>query len=104
MKIPPISIQEYTKSDFKNIISYEQCDSRQDLKVTSYVVLLDNLMNTCTDVDLLRQQKILQIFQSNEDIVNYLNMLYHDVYIDDFLYKGLYMDVNKYYEQTWNRW
>ncbi|KAB1207399.1 hypothetical protein CJ030_MR5G015903 [Morella rubra] len=104
MKIPSISIQEYTESDFRNIIAYEQCDPRRDLKVTSYVVLLDNLINTSKDVDLLRQQKILQISQSNEDIASYLNRLYHDVYIDDFLYKGMYVDVNKYYEQTWNRW
>ncbi|KAB1213067.1 hypothetical protein CJ030_MR5G004110 [Morella rubra] len=104
MKIPSISIQEYTESDFRNIIAYEQCDLRRDLKVTSYVVLLDNLINTSKDVDLLRRQKILQISQSNEDVANYLNRLYQDVYIDDFLYKDLYVDVNKYYEQTWNRW
>ncbi|XP_062102891.1 UPF0481 protein At3g47200-like [Humulus lupulus] len=53
LSIPTLLVQETTKTVFRNLISLEQCCPNYEPIVTSYAVLLDNLINTNTDLQIL---------------------------------------------------
>ncbi|KAK4803080.1 hypothetical protein SAY86_001283 [Trapa natans] len=54
MRIPPIVILDNAESLIRNLIAYEQCDGTCKDKITSYAVLLNNLIQSGTDLDYLR--------------------------------------------------
>ncbi|XP_008242394.1 PREDICTED: UPF0481 protein At3g47200-like [Prunus mume] len=105
MEIPPIDIGENAESLFRNLIAYEQSDpSITDCNITSYAVILDNLINTSTDADFLIQKKIILTQLSKEDIACLFNRLYSDTVVGYFCYENLTKNVNAYYQGRWHRW
>lgn len=104
LTIPTISIEDYTRPIFRNLIVFEQFDPRKDHKFTSYAVLLDNLVNSSKDVEVLKQEGILDISASKEDIASFLDRLYNDTGFQDFLYADVYSEVNGFCKHRWNRW
>ncbi|ONH97756.1 hypothetical protein PRUPE_7G208100 [Prunus persica] len=105
MEIPPIDIGENAESLFRNLIAYEQSDpSIRDCNITSYAVILDNLINTSTDADFLIQKEIIVTQLSKEDIACLFNRLYSDTVVGYFCYVELTENVNAYYQDRWHRW
>ncbi|BFG25206.1 hypothetical protein CerSpe_114800 [Prunus speciosa] len=105
MKIPPIVVNENGESLFRNLIVYEQCEaSVYECKITSYAVVLDNLINTSSDVDILMQKGILFTHLSKEDIASFFNKLYNNTIPGQFSYKELTDKVNEHYHRRFNRW
>ncbi|CAL9014811.1 unnamed protein product [Prunus brigantina] len=109
--IPPLGIDEKTGPLFRNLIAFEQCHHSRLHKITSYAVLMDNLIDTSKDVDLLREKIILVNWLSPEDAAQFFNELYNDTTVIGFYYGSLCKDVNKYYNTyqntwmgTWNKW
>ncbi|KAF8378116.1 hypothetical protein HHK36_029453 [Tetracentron sinense] len=103
LEIPPIFLQENAESIFRNLIAFEQCDPECTHSITSYAVLLDNLINTGKDVDFLSREKIIVNVLSNEDISLFFNRLYHDAVVNSFSYTLLSRELNKYCRKPWNR-
>ncbi|KAB1217339.1 hypothetical protein CJ030_MR4G020982 [Morella rubra] len=66
MVISTVTIGENTESLFRNLIAFEQFDPSKNYEITSFVVQLENLTNTSSDIVFLRQQGIQQIFSRNE--------------------------------------
>ncbi|KAI5320183.1 hypothetical protein L3X38_039891 [Prunus dulcis] len=105
MEIPPISIEENAESLFRNLIAYEQCDpSIKSCNITSYAVILDNLINTSKDADFLIPKQIIVTKLSKEDIACLFNRLYSDTIVGYFCYVELTKNVNEYYQDRWHRW
>ncbi|CAL9012417.1 unnamed protein product, partial [Prunus brigantina] len=105
MKIPPIVVNENGESLFRNLIVYEQCEaSVYECKITSYAVVLDNLITTSSDVDILMQKGILFTHLSKEDIASFFNKLYNNTIPGHFSYKELTDKVNEHYHGRFNRW
>ncbi|KAM3761202.1 hypothetical protein ACB098_01G250100 [Castanea mollissima] len=104
LKIPPLDIQETTEALFRNIISFEQCYPNCEPRLTSYAVLLDNLINTRKDVDILRKNKIINNWVNPEDVIPFFNKLYYNAFVKDIYYKSIYSKVNIYYNRRWPRW
>ncbi|KAK9289639.1 hypothetical protein L1049_007797 [Liquidambar formosana] len=52
--IPPMRIDETTKSLLRNLIAYEQCRSSAQQHITSYAILLGTLIHSAPDVELLQ--------------------------------------------------
>ncbi|XP_021823087.1 UPF0481 protein At3g47200-like [Prunus avium] len=102
--IPPLGIDEKTGPLFRNLIAFEQCHHGRLHKITSYAVLMDNLIDTSKDVDLLREKKILANWLSPEDASQFFNELYNDTTVTGFYYRDLCNDVNEYYNTDWNKW
>ncbi|KAI5341378.1 PREDICTED: UPF0481 [Prunus dulcis] len=102
--IPPLGIDEKTGPLFRNLIAFEQCHHSRLHKITSYAVLMDNLIDTNKDVELLRERGILANWLSPEDAAQFFNELYNDTTVIGFYYRGLCNDVNKYYNTDWNKW
>lgn len=60
LKIPPLVIHETTETIFRNLISFEQCYHSCYPRITSYAILLDRLINTTKDIEILCETGIIQ--------------------------------------------
>ncbi|KAF3435212.1 hypothetical protein FNV43_RR22299 [Rhamnella rubrinervis] len=104
IEIPPLIIEETTEPMFRNMIAYEQCFHRCFDKVTSYAVLMDNLINSSKDVEHLSDCGIIDNWLSAEKASMLFNNLYNDTLVTNFYYATLCGRVNKYYMTKWHRW
>ncbi|XP_015867727.3 UPF0481 protein At3g47200 [Ziziphus jujuba] len=103
-KIPLLFINETTESIFRNLIAFEQCYHSCDDKITSYAILMGNLINTGKDVEKLSDEGIISNWLSAEDASQCFNRLYNDTFVTNFHYYGLCTKVNAYYRTKWHRW
>ncbi|KAL4653151.1 hypothetical protein ACB092_01G282000 [Castanea dentata] len=76
LEIPPLGIEETTETLFQNIISFEQCCPDCELRFTSYTILLDNLINTSKDMDILYKNKVIDSWLNPYDVVPFFNKLW----------------------------
>lgn len=97
--IPPLVIGELTESLFRNLIAFEQCYHGCSHKITSYVVLMDNLIASQKDMNLFCEKNIITNWRSAElDAYQFFNKLYNDTSLKEFLYDGLCYQVNEHYQ------
>ncbi|KAB1211771.1 hypothetical protein CJ030_MR6G025620 [Morella rubra] len=104
LKIPPLLVYEATESVFRNIISFEQCYTDCEARLTSYAILIDSLINTANDVDILRENGIIDNWINPEDTVQFFSKLYHKAYVKTFYYGSLCNEVDRYCRRSWPRW
>ncbi|KAF9666253.1 hypothetical protein SADUNF_Sadunf16G0210400 [Salix dunnii] len=104
LEIPSLLIHETTEDTIRNLISYEQCSPKCTARITSYAVLLDNLINTTKDMDILTSSGIITNWLNPEEAMQFFNKLYHDSYWKEYYYVELHQKVNKYYQRRWPRW
>ncbi|KAK4437350.1 hypothetical protein Salat_0068900 [Sesamum alatum] len=101
LTIPPLVIQESTESMFWNFLIFEMssCSSRI---FTSYVVLMDTLINNDKDVELLLRSKIL-VSRLNDikSLVSLFNGLSATVNQKDFYFEPLIQQLNRYCRSGW---
>ncbi|PON95332.1 hypothetical protein TorRG33x02_088540 [Trema orientale] len=102
MAIPPLLIQETTETVFRNLISLEQCCPNYKPIITCYAVLLDNLIDTNDDIQLLDKRKVIVNWLNNDDATKLFNRLYIDTYVKENYYYELTTEVNKYCKKSWN--
>ncbi|XWS30487.1 hypothetical protein CRYUN_Cryun24cG0121800 [Craigia yunnanensis] len=81
LEIPSLLIQETTETIFRNLISYEQCLSNCRPIFTSYTKIMDNLIDTSNDMEILCKKKIFDNWLSPEDATEFFNKLYNDTYV-----------------------
>ncbi|KAG7943532.1 hypothetical protein I3843_15G045100 [Carya illinoinensis] len=104
LKIPPLLIQETTETVFRNLIAFEQCYTDCEAWLTSYAILIDNLINTNKDVDILCESGIIHSWSNRKETVQFFNKLYHNTYVKTFYYGSLCNKVNGYCQRRWPRW
>ncbi|KAI3986942.1 hypothetical protein MKX01_039877 [Papaver californicum] len=107
LRIPRLLIHDGTKSLFLNLIAYEQCqiDCRND--ITSYVIFMDNLINSPEDVGYLHYCGIIEHWLgSDAEVADLFNRLCQEVVFDinDSYLSGLSEQVNNYYDSKWSTW
>nr|XP_004301660.2 PREDICTED: UPF0481 protein At3g47200-like [Fragaria vesca subsp. vesca] len=104
LEIPTLVIHEATEALFRNLISFEQCYHWCDSRITSYAMLLDILINTPKDMDILCKNGIIQNWLNPEEATEIFNNLYNNTNVDTFYYLELCQEVNKYCRRRWPRW
>ncbi|KAK6134887.1 hypothetical protein DH2020_031371 [Rehmannia glutinosa] len=94
--IPPLTIQESTATRFWNFLVFEMSSSSSRI-FTSYVVLMDTLINNEKDVEVLLRSKIL-LSRDNDirGLVSLSNDLSANVRQRDFYFEPLIQKVNRY--------
>ncbi|KAJ6713850.1 hypothetical protein OIU85_025471 [Salix viminalis] len=107
LKIPCLTVEDSTESLFRNLIAYEQCSqSDQHLYVTDYIALMDCLISTQEDVQILRHCGIIKNGLRDDEMVCMLfNNLGTDVMIsvrDRFYYAKLFERVEEHCAQRRN--
>lgn len=104
LEIPPLGIEETIETLFQNIISFEQCSLGCELRFTSYAVLLNNLINTSKDMDILYKNKVIDNWLNPYDMVPFFNKLYYNTHLKkEIYYQKLCKDVNEYCNRKWPR-
>ncbi|XP_034906450.2 UPF0481 protein At3g47200-like [Populus alba] len=104
LEIPPLLLQETTEVIIRNLISYEQCSPKCTDRITSYAVLLDNLINTTKDMDTFTSSGIIGNWLNPDEATQFFNKLYQDAYLKKYYYLKLCQEVNRYYRRRFPRW
>ncbi|XWS10705.1 hypothetical protein CRYUN_Cryun38cG0020500 [Craigia yunnanensis] len=106
MKIPTFVIGDDTERLFRNLIAYELF-VQGSTNVIDYVSLMDNLVNTANDVQLLRSCGVIENMLGDDEVVaKMLNKLRDYVTLcgDTFFYEEIFVNVQKHCKRPWNTW
>ncbi|XP_062095085.1 UPF0481 protein At3g47200-like isoform X2 [Humulus lupulus] len=107
LEIPKLMVTDHTEILIRNLVAFEQCHFSDNRYITDYVVLLDNLVNTPEDVDLLVKSAIIdnQLGDSNQ-VANLINKLGDGVAwsTDDYYFAETSEELCKYYGKPWHKW
>ncbi|KAM4133944.1 hypothetical protein ACJW30_01G370100 [Castanea mollissima] len=98
---------EFKVSQVRNIMALEQCDQRKPLYYTDFYLLLDRLINTTKDMDLLCDKgSVVNSLGNNNVVTSIINNLNRGIIRSDMntVYYLLCEDLNAFYEKPWNRW
>ncbi|KAJ4706269.1 hypothetical protein OWV82_019942 [Melia azedarach] len=95
--LPPMTVDDSTKSLLLNMVAYEACaDSPSDFVVTSYICFLDSLIDHAADVKELRSKSILHNFLGSDE---HVAILFNEI-ADNLVPNGeIYPDINKKIEK-----
>ncbi|KAJ4969401.1 hypothetical protein NE237_016102 [Protea cynaroides] len=97
LRIPPLKIYDYTDSILRNLIALEQCCPDYTKQISSYALLMENLIQSNKDVRLLQQKGIIvNHLDAEEDILSIFNNLCKEVEVEDHYYVGLCQQVKAY--------
>ncbi|KAM3714900.1 hypothetical protein ACJW31_01G368000 [Castanea mollissima] len=107
LEIPRLNFFDDTERQVRNIMALEQCDQRKLLYYIDFYLLLDCLINTTKDVDLLCDEGIVVYSLGDNNVVtSIINNLNRGIIRSDMntVYYPLCEDLNAFYEKPWNRW
>ncbi|KAK1568930.1 hypothetical protein Q3G72_030560 [Acer saccharum] len=104
LEIPPLLIQETTETILRNLISYEQCYPNCQPRITSYAKLMDNLIDSTRDMDILCESDVIDNWLNPDDATQFFNRLHNDAYMKMFYYNELCSRVNDHCKRWWPRW
>ncbi|GMN64755.1 hypothetical protein TIFTF001_033824 [Ficus carica] len=106
LSIPELVIDENTESLFRNLVAYEQYSKHYSLhRVVDYLQVMDCLVNSDKDVELLRHCEIIDNRVGDDvKISKMFNNLCSGVYFDrtEFYYAQMFDNVNRYCKNPWN--
>lgn len=95
IEIPCLKIYDTTESLFRNLVAYEQCSRCKHLYVTDYITLMDCLISTQEDVQILRHSGIIENGLGDDGMVC---SLFNNLGINVILSHRRYF----YYDQVFN--
>lgn len=104
--LPPINVTDHTEVLFRNLIALEQCQASGDNYVTSYLSLMDNLMDTKEDVAVLRESGIVKNYLGSEaEVAELFNGLCKGVSLPPKdVFEKLHSKVIKHYGSKFKVW
>ncbi|KAL5724165.1 hypothetical protein ACHQM5_007459 [Ranunculus cassubicifolius] len=104
-EIPPFFFGDSWTVLFPNMIALEQGRADYSEEITSYAILMDNLINSEKDVKLLRNEGIIMGSSKEDETIAYVvNNLCKEAFYENFHYDGLCYRVNEYRKKPRNRW
>ncbi|KAI3442142.1 uncharacterized protein J3R85_001458 [Psidium guajava] len=101
-----LAVHEWTEAYFRNMIAYEQCHHEYK-HISSYVILLDSLVDTPKDVDILISCGILENWLGSvDDVAHLINGIFKETVRDssEFLYSSQCESLNAYSRNRWQQW
>ncbi|KAG6512627.1 UPF0481 protein At3g47200-like [Zingiber officinale] len=107
LEIPQLRIEDGINSLLRNLIAYEQCSMNSKFRVTSYMVLMDSLINTAADVELLQQHEIIiGDLGDNQEIATLFNKLGTNVSYTsyNFYLADVVNAMRKHHDTRCNKW
>ncbi|KAF8012363.1 hypothetical protein BT93_I0496 [Corymbia citriodora subsp. variegata] len=100
LKIPPLKIHKWTRSLFLNLIAFEQSHFDCGNHVTSYVIFMNELINSPEDVRYLCNCRIIDHYlESDAQVAELFNWLCQEVALDitDSCLRDVSYDLEMYY-------
>ena len=106
LEIPKLTISGETKLTIRNLVAFEQCHYN-DNYINDYVVIMDRLVNTPKDVELLVKYGIVENrLGDNNEGSTLINKLADGVIMepDGFYFANIFKNLNVYYNTSWHKW
>ena len=105
LKIPSMKITSWTEILLRNVVAFEQCHYPFDRSVTDYLILLDCIINTEKDVEILVEKKIMHSLVDNDKVAAMVNKLIDNVSAThiSLCYADVYQMFSKCYDNTFCR-
>lgn len=102
--IPQFEVNDGTEELFRNLMALEQCHYPSKAYICNYILLLDLLINSKEDVELLVEESIIvNSLGSNEAVANMFNKLGQEIVEVRSYYFDVADAVNKHYRSPWNQ-
>ncbi|KAK4543489.1 hypothetical protein RGQ29_033146 [Quercus rubra] len=101
-----VEIQKDNKTEdlFRNLMALEQCHYPDKAYICNYILLLDFLINSKDDVELLVEEGIIvHSLGSNKAVAEMVNKLGQEIVEENSYYCKVAEDLNKYYRNWWNK-
>ena len=93
-----------TEELFRNLTALEQCHYPDKAYICNYIVLLDYLINSKENVELLVNKRIVvNLLGSNKAVAKMVNRLCLEIVEINSYYRHIIDDLNTYCESPWNR-
>ncbi|XP_017984430.1 PREDICTED: UPF0481 protein At3g47200-like [Theobroma cacao] len=104
LKLLTIDVEYETEIRFRNLMAFEQYYYPKKTYFCSYIKLLDSLIDTKEDVDLLiKEQIIVNKLGSSAAVATMINKLAVGVVQSTLLYGEIGLKLNRHYKSSWNR-
>ncbi|KAK2650719.1 hypothetical protein Ddye_018208 [Dipteronia dyeriana] len=103
LQIPRIQIYDDTESMFRNLMALEMFHYPTQTHICNYVFLLDYLIDTSKDVDLLVEKEIIVNYMGdNEAIAKLFNTLCQHIILSNSCYYDISEQIKAHYKYPWN--
>ncbi|CDP08247.1 unnamed protein product [Coffea canephora] len=98
LKLPPICMDDVSETMFLNLIAFERFHAGVGSQVTSYIYLMDKLIDNAEDVNFLQSREILHnALGSDKALAQLINSLSKDVVLDrDSSLNKVHVAINNY--------
>ncbi|KAM0046874.1 hypothetical protein Hdeb2414_s0009g00321711 [Helianthus debilis subsp. tardiflorus] len=104
VKLPPIVVDDSSRAKLLNLAAYETCSRGDDLSVSSYIALLDYLIDNTDDVKLLRKAWVLRNdLGSDKEVSDVFNEIGNDLLYDVRAYMKAKNGIQSHFECWSNR-
>ncbi|KAK2352500.1 UPF0481 protein [Trifolium repens] len=101
---PQLKVDHTTECVLRNLIAFEQCHYPEEPYVCNYVSLIDSLIHTKDDAELLvEKEAVVHELGSNEELTSLVNSLCKHVVTNSSCYSQLMEDLNDHYNSEWKR-
>lgn len=107
LSIPRLEMEDHTESLLLNLSAFEQCHYHFDSYIVDYVVLMDVLISSLKDVDILMSGGIIENSLGNkEELAEVFNTICRGTtyQANRLYYSRLCKELNAYYNTPWHRW
>ncbi|KAM0045212.1 hypothetical protein Hdeb2414_s0009g00301411 [Helianthus debilis subsp. tardiflorus] len=104
VKLAPLAVNDGARVRLLNLAAYEICSRNKELWVSSYITLLDSLIDDTADVKLLRKAWVLEIYNmgSDEEVSKLFNGIGKELYMNR-AYTEVMQDIQRHYGSLRNR-
>ncbi|VVB05120.1 unnamed protein product [Arabis nemorensis] len=105
LEIPKLLIHDGTRSLFSNLIAFEQCHIDSSNDITSYIIFMDNLIDSPQDVSYLHYCGIIEHWLGTDsEVADLFNRLCQEVAFDpqNSYLSELSNKVDRNYSRKWN--
>lgn len=107
LEIPQIYVEDSTESVLRNLAVFEQRHCYFDSFIVDYIKMLDFLIDTPRDVEILVQTGIIKnCLGNNEEAADVFNNLARQIRFANynFYYSGICVQLNEYYNTPWHHY
>ncbi|XP_074307571.1 UPF0481 protein At3g47200-like [Silene latifolia] len=104
LEMPQLCVREWTESLFRNLMAFEHCRPGNHQYIASYIFLMDRLIDSKQDVELLENERIIiNELGGGEYIINFFKNMCKQVVVKEFYFADLCQDVEAAYQSMWRR-
>ncbi|PNX79395.1 hypothetical protein L195_g035381 [Trifolium pratense] len=105
LQIPHLNVDQGTECVLRNLIAFEQCHYSDQPFICNYVSLIDSLIHTHEDVELLVDTEIINHeLGSHAELATLVNCLCKCVVVTSNCYGEVVKELNEHYNNRWKHY